>query len=253
VAFDDIQYGLQRRWIDRRAVARALRAAARVTVTTEVMKRMASRVEGAVRVDVVPLGVDPRAFPPADRPNGPPWRLLRVASLNRVKDYPMLLHAFERIVATLPAVHLDVVGEDTLDGSVQHLARTLGLESQVTFHGFLPTDALAAFYARAHLHLVSSRHEAAGVVVLEAAAAGVPTVGTQVGYIADWSPERAIAVPVGHATALADAAIALLQDAAEREKIAAAARAWTLAHDADWTADQFERIYAQAALRGVRL
>jgi glycosyltransferase involved in cell wall biosynthesis len=35
VAFSDIQYGLQRRWIDRRALARAVHAAARVTVTTE--------------------------------------------------------------------------------------------------------------------------------------------------------------------------------------------------------------------------
>lgn len=245
VAFDDIQYGLQRRWIDRRAIARALRAAARVTVTTDSMKRTASTVAGDVRVDVVPLGADPRAFPPAAHASGPPWRLLRVASLNRIKDYPMLLRAFERIVSILPTVHLDIVGEDTLDGSVQRLARTLGLESHVTFHGFQPTGALAAFYTRAHLHVISSRHEAAGVVALEAACAGVPTVGTRVGYVADWSPERAVAVPVGDAGALANAAIALLQDTPRRERIAAAARAWALAHDADWTAGQFERIYAE--------
>jgi len=249
VGFDDIHYGLQRRWIDRRAIAHALRAAARVTVTTEYMKRLASNVVADVDIDVVPLGVDPRAFPPAARPSGPPWRLLRVASLNRVKDYPMLLHALERIVSTLPAVHLDIVGEDTLDGSVQHMARTLGLESHVTFHGFQPTGALAAFYTRAHLHVVSSRHEAAGVVVLEAACAGLPTLGTRVGYVADWSPERAVAVPVGDASALANAVIAVLQDAPQREQIAAAARAWAVTHDADWTAEQFDRIYTDVVMR----
>jgi glycosyltransferase involved in cell wall biosynthesis len=256
VAFDDIQYGLQRRWIDRRAIARALHDAARVTVTTDYMKRLASNVVDDVRVDVVPLGVDPHAFPPAARTGDPPWRLLRVASLNRIKDFPMLLEALGRIVPTLPAVHLDIVGEDTLDGSVQQLARTLGVESHVTFHGFQPTDALAAFYARAHLHVVSSRHEAAGVVVLEAASAGVPTVGTRVGYVADWSldagrdgPERAVAVPVGDAAAMADAVIGLLQDTPRRERIAAAGRAWALAHDADWTAEQFERIYADVVTR----
>ena len=63
--------------------------------------------------------------------------------------------------------------------------------------------------------------------------------------MADWSPERAVAVPVGDAGALANAAIALLQDTPRRERIAAAARAWALAHDADWTADQFERIYTE--------
>ena len=249
VGFDDIQYGLQRRWIDRRAVAHALRAAARVTVTTDYMKRLASDLVAGVRIDVVPLGVEPRAFPAGNRKSDPPWRLLRVASLNRVKDYPMLLHALAQIVSTLPAVHLDIVGEDTLDGSVEHMARTLGLESHVTFHGFQPTDALAAFYTRADVHVVSSRHEAAGVVVLEAACAGVPTVGTRVGYVADWSPERAVAVPVGDAGALASAVIAVLQDTPRREQIAASARAWALTHDADWTAEQFERIYADVVTR----
>jgi glycosyltransferase involved in cell wall biosynthesis len=250
VALDDIQYGLQRRWIDRRAVSRAVHAAARVTVTTDHMKQMASAVVAGVDVDVVPLGVDPHAFPAAAANSGPPWRLLRVASLNRVKDYPMLLRALARIASALPSVHLDVVGEDTLGGSVQRLARASGVESHVTFHGFQATDALAAFYARAHLHLVSSRHEAAGVVVLEAAVAGVATVGTRVGFIADWcvdvdrQRERAVAVPVGDDAALADAVIALLNDPPRRARIAAAARAWALAHDADWTAQRLEQIYA---------
>jgi len=254
VALADIQYGLQRRWIDRRAIAAAVRAAARVTVATDYMARMPA-LDG-VRVDVVPLGIDTRRFPAPDRADGPPWRLLRVASLNRVKDYPTLLRAFAAILTRVPDVHLDIVGEDTLNGSVQALSRTLGVDAHVSFHGFQPTDALGDFYSRAHVHVVSSRHEAAGVVMLEAAAAGVPTVGTAVGYAADWSsPEpapvgsaRAVAVPVGDPGALADAVIALLQDPGKRKRIVAAARPWALEHDADWTARTFERIYGAAVL-----
>jgi glycosyltransferase involved in cell wall biosynthesis len=129
------------------------------------------------------------------------------------------------------------------------LATTGGLESRVTFHGFQPTDRLATLYARAHLHVVSSRHEAAGVAILEAAAAGLATVGTAVGYVADWHPERALAVPVHDPAALAIAIGELLHDPKRRERIAAAARAWTLAHDADWTAQQFERIYREVTGR----
>jgi glycosyltransferase involved in cell wall biosynthesis len=248
VALDDIGYGLQRRWIDRRTVAGVMQRAARVTVTTHHMKQLAAVVAPESRVDVVPIGVDPTEFPLASRPDGPARRLLRVASLNRVKDYPMLLRALARLVRVLPGVHLDIVGEDTLDGSVQRMAATLGVEAQVTFHGFQPTDALAALYRRADIHLVSSRHEAAGIVVLEAAAAGVPTVGTRVGFLADWSeqtPERAVAVPVGDDAALAEAVIDLAGDRPRRERIAANARAWAIAHDADWTARQFEKIYAE--------
>ena len=248
-AMDDIGYGLQRRWFDRRAINRVIRDAARVTVSTAFMATQLEDRRTPRPVDVIPIGVDRDSFPFAARVDGPPWRLLRVASLNHVKDFPTLLNAFALVVSHGLDVRLDIVGEDTMHGSVQALVRMLGLESRVTFHGFQPTDQLAAFYARAHLHIVSSRHEAAGVVVLEAAATGLPTVGTAVGYVADWSADRAVAVPVQDALALANAIGDLIRDPAKRERLATAARTWTLTHDADWTAAQFERIYEDVKAR----
>jgi glycosyltransferase involved in cell wall biosynthesis len=81
------------------------------------------------------------------------------------------------------------------------------------------------------------------VTILEAAAAGVPTIGTPVGYVADWAPDRAIEVPAASPESLADAIVELLKDPARRATVAAAAREWTLAHDADWTAAQFQKLY----------
>jgi glycosyltransferase involved in cell wall biosynthesis len=246
-SIDDIGYGLQRRWIDRRAVAVALGAASRVTVSTAYMSGRMPHGTPTPGVAVVPIGVDAGNFPLVGRNEGPPWRLLRVASLNAVKDYPTLLDAVARLVRGGLDVHLDIVGEDTLHGGVQELARALQLESRVAFHGFQPTDRLAAFYARAHLHVVSSRHEAAAVVVLEAAASGLATVGTSVGYVADWHPDRAIAVPVRDSDALANAIADVLRDPSRRARLASAAREWALQHDADWTAARFERIYDEVA------
>ena len=243
VSLDDIAYGVQRRWIDRRAIAAVVRTAARITVDTAFMAQLAG-AHGA-RVDIIPMGVDTRAFPVAVRVDGPPWRLLRVASLNPVKDYPTLLHALDRIVRGGLDVHLDIVGEDTMHGAVQRLTRALGLDARVTFHGFQPTESLAAFYARAHLHVAPSRHEGAGAVMLEAASTGLASVGTSVGYLSDWHPDRGLAVPVRDPDALAAAVIDLLQDPARRGQIASAARAWTLEHDADWTSRQFERTYEE--------
>jgi glycosyltransferase involved in cell wall biosynthesis len=242
-AIADIGYGLQRRWFDRRAIATVLRVAARVTVPTAFMARKVPDGLSLAPIASVPTGVDASLFPLATRVDGPPWRLLRVASISDVKDPRTLLAALSHLVDRGFDVHLDLVGEDTLGGRIQALAGGR-LAPRVTYHGFQPTDRLAAFYARAHLHIVSSRHEAAPIVMLEAAAAGLATVGTAVGYVADWQPDRAVAVPVQDPAALADAIEELLQDPARRARIATAAREWTLAHDADWTADQFSAIYA---------
>jgi glycosyltransferase involved in cell wall biosynthesis len=245
VSFPDIHYGLQRRWIDRRAVASTMRSASVATVCTEFMARLAAA--HGVSATILPIGVVAPGAIPA-RTAGPPWRLVHVASINRVKDHSTLLQALSRIVRREPRVHLDVVGEDTLGGAAQRLAEELGLGRHVTFHGFQESEAVAGFYTQAHLHVMSSRHEAAAVAVLEAAAAGLATVGTRVGYVADWAAdERAIAVPVGDAAALADAVLSMLTDCSRRALIAARAREWTLAHDADWTANAFDGLYRTLA------
>jgi len=254
----EVSYGLQRRWLDRRAIGGVARMASRVTVCSEYMwKQQTLR---AAAVDIVPIGVDPRLFTSEPLNDGPPWRLLRVASINRVKDYPTLFHAFRIVIDRLrdaggpgKNIQLDIVGEDTLNGSIQALSRTLGLDASVAFHGVQPIDRVAAFYAHAHLHVSASRHEAAGVTTLEAACSGLPTVGTAVGYVADWTAnaangfERAVAVPVGNPAALADAIVALIRDPVRRSRIAASARAWATTHDADWTARRFETIYREVA------
>jgi glycosyltransferase involved in cell wall biosynthesis len=243
VSIPDVQYGLQRRWVDRRAVAIAMKRASRVTVCTHYMAALATR--HGVTTEFVPVGVPRPTVSTTERPPGPPWRVVHVASINRVKDHATLLRAFAAVTARVPDVHLDIIGADTMDGAMHRLASGLGLQGQVAFHGFLRTDEIAPFYARAHVHVLSSRHEGASVATLEAAAAGVPTVGTNVGYVADWAAEggRALAVPVGDPEALAAGVVAVLKSPDLRASLAAAAQRWALAHDTDWTVERFGEIY----------
>jgi glycosyltransferase involved in cell wall biosynthesis len=98
---------------------------------------------------------------------------------------------------------------------------------------------------RADILLMSSRHEAEPLVVLEAAVVGVPTVGTNVGHVADWAPDAAVAVAVGDADALARETMALVADEPRRLAIAREAQRRAIAIDADNTAATFERIYRE--------
>lgn len=237
----EIGYGGRGSWRGRAQAALALGLARAVTAGS---RYAAQPLHGRYGVEIVPLGVDLPSFAASvERADGPPWRLLHVASINRVKDQTTLLRALRMIVDHEPAVQLDWVGEDTLDGAMQRLCGELGLAQHVTFHGFQPSQVVALLFRAAHLHMLTSRHESQAVVVGEAAAAGLPTIGTTVGVLAELAPSAAWAVPVGDAAALAAGALTLLRDPARREQLGHAAQAWACAHDADWTAARFEAIY----------
>ena len=99
----------------------------------------------------------------------------------------------------------------------------------------------------AHVHIVSSRHEAGPLALLEAAVSGVPTVGTAVGHLREWSPDAAVTVPPGDAAALAAAIDAVLSDEPRRLALAFEAQRRAMEIDADETARRFSDMYTEIA------
>jgi glycosyltransferase involved in cell wall biosynthesis len=243
----DIRFGGRLAWRGRWQEAVVMAGATAVTAASGPQLRLLSGV--GVDARRVPLGVDHihdwPAREPVARGSDQPARLIHVASLNRVKDQPMLLRAIARLARDHPALRLDIVGDDTLDGEIQRLVQALALTGRVRFHGFLTQRQLHPLMRQAHVSVISSRHEAGPMVALEAAAVGVPTVGTAVGHIAEWAPEAAIAVPVGDDEALAAALDRVLRDEPLRLRLAQAAWLRALREDADYTAACFERLYAE--------
>ena len=253
VALPEIHYGMQCHWRSRLLVHWCARLATQVTVATPYMQALAERCH--IAADIVPLGASRPVINSDSLPQSLNQKkhLLHVASLNLVKDQTTLLRAMRRILDAGADVQLDIVGEDTLNGAMQRLCTAAGLDANVSFHGFLPQDTLPPLYQAADLFVLPSRHDAEPVVVLEAALYGLPTVGTPVGFIADWAPERARAVPIGDDKALAEAVLALLADNPLRVQMGRQARLWAQAHDADWTANQFESRYQRLSIAQPRL
>ena len=252
VALPAIDYGGRRTPRGRMLVRLALWGAARVTAASPTIIAEAAAL--GVAVEPLILGVDLERWPVSlpRRRTGSPARLIHVASLNRVKDQGTLLRAMARLRRCNVEFHLDVVGEDTLHGEMHGLAKTLGLREHVTFRGFLPHLELRPLLLQADLLVLSSLHEGGEVVTLEAAAAGVPAVGTEVGHIAAWSPEAAVAVPVGDDEGLAGAVMALLTDENRRLAIANEAQRRAIANDADATALRVNEIYEELVTGRVR-
>jgi len=240
-----IGYGNMSRRASRAATLWTCTHASRLALLTS-FQRERLRAHGLGRdreVHVIPFGAEPDFYrPPVRRAPGPPYNLLNVAHINRVKDQETILRALRRILPDVPCT-LRIVGEDTLGGALARRASDMGLGGVVTFAGYAPHREMRTHYDWAHLLCHSSLYEGEGVVVAEASAAGLPVCGTRVGLIADLGEACAAATEPGDDAALADAMRSLLADGARREAMSAGALAWARAHDADWTAAQYATLY----------
>ena len=244
VAIPEINYGSQRTARGRKAVNEACSLATRVHVCTKFMAALAAARN--VQTVVIPLtSVTSKAATIQRsrllRSEGP-FRLVQVASLSHVKHQRLLLDAFAIVRRQIDA-RLELIGEDTLGGELQQHAARIGVDHAVSFHGFLPQAQVSAALLNADLYVQSSRHEAAGVSVLEAAAFGVPTIGTLAGHVADWAPLKATAVADATPESLAAAILAAHADPERQRSIADAARAVAIAQDAGYAATRFEELY----------
>jgi glycosyltransferase involved in cell wall biosynthesis len=264
--FEDIGYGLQLGTFSRWMVRQALEGADSVVVACEYIRLLLAgyRVR---RVEKIVLGVDVEGFTPpentgltAKTPSSPREireelnhrdtalsitedterrRIIHVASLVKVKDQATLLKA----VARLEGVTLDIIGVGYEEQRLKDLARTLGIFERVNFLGAVPHHELPDYYRRAALHVLSSRHEGLGMVTLEAAACGVPSISTNVGLLPD-CPDMGVTVAVGDDVALADAIRSLLADEPRRRALGESAlNAVRSRYSIQETVRQFSALY----------
>ena len=244
IALPDISYGGRLTGRGRVREALVLRGAAAVTAASSPI--VDSVVQLGFPASRLPLGVDLELWPPREpvrRLPGQVARLLHVASLNGVKDQPTLLRALAAVSQAGVRFELDVVGEDTLHGAIQALAAKSGLAERIRFHGFMTQRQLRPLVETADLMLLTSRHEAGPLAVLEAAVAGVPTVGTSVGHLVEWAPRAALSVAVGDWEALAVAIRQVLGDEDLRLSLAREAMRSAVVEDADYTARRFTQLH----------
>ncbi len=250
----DIGYGGGLHRGTRHLAGAAVRLATTVTVATDWMRAHLA-AEGIVADEVIPLGADTRIFHQRPGQVTDPRRLVHIGSLNRVKDQDLLVRAMAELDALGVDAHLTVVGPDTMDGHHARLATELGVSERITFTGQLPPAQVAEVVGGASWHVLTSRHDAGPVAVLEAAACGVPTVGMRVGHVADFTRPGVApaAVPIDEHTPIAAArALAGALSGDDRPTIAARAERWARTHDADATARAFDVLYRRLAANSSR-
>ena len=207
----------------------------------------------------LPNGVDCAQFATTIPPNHlttiPPNHLtiLCVARIDRQKNQMALVEA----VARHPGMELRLVGPVTQPDYNEELKRRaaeLGVESRVEFVGALKPGSpeLISEYARADAFALASRHEPFGIVVLEAWAAGLPVLASDVGGLGKLCaahPDAAITFASGDSAAL-DRAIGELSGRAASgalEAMSAAGRKAAAEYDWRTLSSRLVDFYAESA------
>lgn len=151
----------------------------RVLAVSEATARQLAALRPGVadRVVVVLQGVPEPWFRLRPSPPPGPLRALFVGNLSAEKD-PWL--AVQAVAASVRS-RLRFVGTGPLVAEVESWAHDLGIADRVEVAG--PTDDVGAELQRAHVLLLTSRTEGLPGVIMEAAAAGLPTVGVDVGGV----------------------------------------------------------------------
>jgi glycosyltransferase involved in cell wall biosynthesis len=102
--------------------------------------------------------------------------ILGAGRLTRQKNFPLLLRAFARVRSVCDCRLVIVGGRGEDKAALLKLAQELGIETQVTWTGFV--DNPYAYFGRASLFVLSSLYETLPTVLIEALACGTPVVAT---------------------------------------------------------------------------
>jgi len=191
-----LQFELRQRagWkesLRRRVSDRAFRSVARVTVPADAIREFLEDRHPGLRgkIDVISNGVD------SPDPNqleqlgarvrqeaGIPTSAQVIGSIGRivpVKGFEDLIRAVSRLRSAHPGVHLVLVGDGPERGRLEELAEELELSQSVHFLGH--RNDVAACLGAMDIYVNSSHSEGMSQSILEAMAAGLPLVVTDVG------------------------------------------------------------------------
>ena len=111
------------------------------------------------------------------------FTLVFVGRLEPVKNHTLLLNGFSQALASMPGLRLWMVGDGSERPMLEKLAATLGITEQVTFWG--QQMDVAPFFSAADAFIMSSSSEGLPISLLQAFSAGLPSIVTDVGGMAE--------------------------------------------------------------------
>jgi glycosyltransferase involved in cell wall biosynthesis len=173
-----------------------------------------------------------------------PWHLVTVGRLTANKNQRTVIEATARVVAAGVDVTLGVYGDGPCRGDLEALARSLGIADRVVFHGEISHQGVMEAFEAADLHLLATRQEGFGKVLLEGMVYGTVPIFSESPVAAEISGDgrRGLVFSTSDVDGLADHILALVDDGPRWQAMAEAARAYAGESTLDRFADRVREL-----------
>ncbi len=176
--------------------------------------------------------------------------VLTVCRLEPRKDLSTLLRAAERLRETQPHIRFVIVGEGISGPALREELTRRNLGNCVRLAGYVDDEKLPFYYKAADIFVLTSREEWFGIVYIEAMAAGLPVIATNVDAAPEVLGDCGIFFERGNDASLAERIRELARDAQRRAD--RGRRSLVRAERFDWEkqATLYEAHYVRAASKG---
>lgn len=170
------------------------------------------------KIHVVPNGVNLKRFKPLKRKNTG-RRIGYVGGLGKRKNVKTLIRSFALVLEEIPDAELVIGGTGPQKENLKILTKQLGITSRTKFVGFIPNNKMNEFYNSLDIFVFPSLGEGFGMPVLEAMAAGVPVITSNVSSLPEICDSAAILVPPRKSMTLAQKISLLIKNKKMRERM----------------------------------
>jgi len=177
-------------------------------------------VYNGVDLDRVDQGAGGRV--PVTVPSGPV--VTTVGRMVGVKNQTCLIRAFDSVLESRPDATLLVVGDGPLREDLVETAASLGISESVRFTGSVPRETVYALLHRSSVFVVPSLSEGFCVAAVEAMAAGLPVVASDIEVLREVVGDPGLFVPPDDPDSFGDAITGLLDAPETRERHGTEAR-----------------------------
>jgi glycosyltransferase involved in cell wall biosynthesis len=115
----------------------------------------------------------------------PPWRILSVGRLTRVKGFDLAIRGLAELERCRPDLswHYTLIGDGNARGELEKLAADSGVSGRITFTGALSFDRVQEYYAASHIAIMPGVKEGWPKVIAEAWAHGTVPLAASAGLV----------------------------------------------------------------------